>query len=75
MKAVQLHEAKTHLSDLIERVQRGEEVFISKYGKIVAKIVAVEVPIERTLGFHPITFTSNLLEPTDQETIDSFYQD
>ena len=32
-------EAKTHFSQLIERVVHGEEIFITRHGKPVAKIV------------------------------------
>jgi prevent-host-death family protein len=36
---VNIHEAKTHLSRLIERVENGEEVIIGRAGKPVAKLV------------------------------------
>jgi len=36
---VNVHEAKTHLSKLLERVALGEEVIIAKAGKPVAKLV------------------------------------
>lgn len=39
---VNIHEAKTQLSKLLERVALGEEVVIAKAGKPVAKLVAVE---------------------------------
>jgi len=39
MKAVNVHEAKTHLSRLLSRVAGGEEIVISKAGKPVAKLV------------------------------------
>ena len=38
---VNIHEAKTHLSKLLERVALGEEVIIAKAGKPVAKLVAI----------------------------------
>ncbi|HXV61829.1 MAG TPA: type II toxin-antitoxin system Phd/YefM family antitoxin [Vicinamibacteria bacterium] len=34
-----VHEAKTHLSKLLERVESGEEVVIARNGKAVAKLV------------------------------------
>jgi prevent-host-death family protein len=34
-----IHEAKTHLSRIIERVERGEEITISRAGTPVAKII------------------------------------
>lgn len=39
MTITNIHEAKTHLSKLIERVQRGEEIIIGKAGQPVAKLV------------------------------------
>ena len=75
MKSVQLHEAKARLSELIEAVQQGEEIVISKYGKPVAKLSAVVTPGERSLGFYPIEFESDLLEPTSQDVMDGFYGD
>ena len=42
MKSVNIHEAKTHLSRLVERVQAGEEIIIAKAGRPAAKLVPVE---------------------------------
>ncbi len=36
MKTINIHEAKTHLSQIIERVARGESVIIGKAGKPMA---------------------------------------
>ncbi|MGH9496788.1 MAG: type II toxin-antitoxin system Phd/YefM family antitoxin [Candidatus Sulfotelmatobacter sp.] len=47
---VNVHEAKTHLSKLLERVALGEEVIIAKAGKPVAKLVAVHSPKTRIFG-------------------------
>jgi len=49
VKSINVHEAKTHLSRLLERVERGEEVVISRAGTPVAKLVAV-APSKRVLG-------------------------
>ena len=38
---INIHEAKTHLSKLLQRVQEGEEVVIAKSGKPVARLVRV----------------------------------
>ncbi|MEX0983756.1 MAG: type II toxin-antitoxin system Phd/YefM family antitoxin [Actinomycetota bacterium] len=42
MDAVNVHEAKTHLSRLLERVERGEEITIARAGKPIAKLVPIE---------------------------------
>jgi prevent-host-death family protein len=42
MKSVNIHEAKTHLSRLVERVQAGEEIVIAKAGRPAARLVPME---------------------------------
>jgi prevent-host-death family protein len=42
---VNIHEAKTHLSRLVERAAAGEEIVIAKAGKPMARLVAVERPL------------------------------
>ena len=45
-------EAKAKLSELIDQVERGEEVILSRYGKAVARIVPIEPPkIDRSAFF------------------------
>lgn len=39
MESIGLFEAKTHLSELIARAERGEEVIITRHNKPVAKLV------------------------------------
>jgi prevent-host-death family protein len=41
---VNVHEAKTHLSRLLDRVASGEEVTFAKAGKPVARLVPVSKP-------------------------------
>jgi prevent-host-death family protein len=43
-----MHEAKTHLSRIIERVEKGEEVIIDRAGTPVAKIVPLTRRVNRT---------------------------
>lgn len=48
---VNVHEAKTHLSRLLERVRLGEEIVIGKAGRPVARLVPVEqAPARRNPG-------------------------
>ena len=50
-KIVNIHEAKTHLSQLLERVKSGERIIIAKAGKPVAMLSPIgERPISRTPG-------------------------
>ncbi len=45
MRQVNVHAAKTHLSRLIEEVERGETVILARAGKPVARIVPIEEPL------------------------------
>ena len=47
MKTVGAYEAKTHLSELLNRVARGEHLTITKHGKPVARLVPVMTDQER----------------------------
>ena len=54
MKTVNIHEAKTHLSRLVDEVERGEPIVIAKAGKPKAKLVRFDAPEskpKRRIGF------------------------
>jgi prevent-host-death family protein len=52
MKTVNIHEAKTQLSRLVDRAARGEAFVIARAGKPLVKVTAVEAPAEpKRLGF------------------------
>lgn len=40
---VNIHDAKTHLSRLVERVEAGEEIVIARGGKPVARLVPLKL--------------------------------
>ena len=51
METINTHEAKTHLSKLLERAARGEEFIIAKAGKPVARLIGfVDNGQDRTGG-------------------------
>ncbi|MEX1200369.1 MAG: type II toxin-antitoxin system prevent-host-death family antitoxin [Methylophaga sp.] len=54
MESVNMHEAKTRLSQLVAKVAQGESFVIAKAGKPVAKVTAVDSPgpgEQKRLGF------------------------
>ena len=54
MRTVNIHEAKTHLSRLVERAAKGEPFVIAKAGKPLVKVTALNAPTAgqiRCLGF------------------------
>lgn len=44
METVNIHDAKTHLSRLVERAAAGESFIIAKAGKPMVKVVALDSP-------------------------------
>jgi prevent-host-death family protein len=69
MAQYNVQEAKTRLSELLNMVERGEDVVIAKSGRPVARLVRIEHPRRRELGFlGPIELPENLFAPlTEQE--------
>jgi len=54
MKAVNIHQAKTHLSRLVEQAAKGEPFLIAKAGKPLVKVTPLDTPVAgqvRRLGF------------------------
>ncbi len=51
MRIVNIHEAKTHFSKLIDSVSHGEVIVIAMAGKPVAKLTPLESAPKRRFGF------------------------
>ncbi|HYL27771.1 MAG TPA: type II toxin-antitoxin system Phd/YefM family antitoxin [Candidatus Nitrosotalea sp.] len=51
MKSVNVHEAKTHFSALLKKVEAGEEIVIAKAGRPIARLVPAQEPQRRQLGW------------------------
>ena len=54
MKTVNIHDAKTHLSRLVDEAAKGEPFVIAKAGKPLVKVLALDAPTGdqiRRLGF------------------------
>jgi prevent-host-death family protein len=64
MRTVNIHEAKTHLSRLVEQAAKGEPFVIAKAGKPMVKVVPLDAPATaeaRRLGF----MTGQIAVPDD----------
>jgi prevent-host-death family protein len=73
---VNIHEAKTHLSRLLERVQAGEEITIAKAGRPIAKLTAfTERPKRRTPGNDKIIIHPNFDDPVPEWDPDYMHPD
>jgi len=74
---VSVHEAKTHLSRLLERVALGEKVIIAKAGDPVAKLVPFSTEAKtRILGSAKGEFVvpDDFNDPLPKEIEDLFYK-
>ena len=54
---INLYDAKTHLSELVERAAAGEEIVIAKAGKPKAKLVPYQEPAEPRKPAHALGLT------------------
>lgn len=72
---VNIHEAKTHLSRLLGRVEKGEEITIAKAGKPVARLVPVVHKTDRRIpgtAKGMIIMAENFDEPLPDDIIKAF---
>jgi prevent-host-death family protein len=53
METINIHQAKTHLSRLVEKAAKGDAFIIAKAGKPVVKVVAVDASVgkKKRIGF------------------------
>ncbi len=72
MSAVNIHEAKTNLSKLLERVCAGEEVIISRRGVPIARLCPLESPKKRFPGLLKGEVDEAFFEPLPEEELDAW---
>lgn len=70
VRIINVHEAKTHLSKILDQVRNGEEIILAKAGRPYAKLVPVEKTTKRLLGFVPGKVSDALFEPLPAEELD-----
>ena len=82
MTTVNIHEAKTHLSRLVERAALGESFIIAKAGRPMVKVVPLEAShtkapkAARRLGFMPYQEIPEDFDEMGREEIEkTFYGD
>jgi prevent-host-death family protein len=68
MRTVNIHEAKTHLSRLVDRAAQGEEFIIAKAGKPLVKVVPLDSASQRALGRWGF-LAGELVVPDDFDTM------
>ena len=63
MTHVNVQEAKTRLSQLLAAAERGEEVVIARGGRPVVRLVPVDEPAPRPVGFVAGSVSDAFFEP------------
>jgi prevent-host-death family protein len=66
---VNVHEAKTQLSRLLERAHAGEEIVIAKNGKPYARLVPLEAPKAREPGLLKGKLEDAFFDPLPEEEL------
>lgn len=75
MRIINIHEAKTHLSRLVDEVSAGEELTIAKSGKPLARLVPIRPPKRvRKPGFlkGKMRIASDFDAPLPNQLLDAF---
>ena len=68
MRSINIHEAKTHLSRLVEEAAKGDGFIIAKAGKPMVRVVSLEKPavdVSKRIGFAKGKYTI----PNDFDTM------
>lgn len=72
MKIVNVHEAKTHLSRLLDEAHRGEVVILAKNGKPWARLGPLEPAARRVPGLLKGRVEDAFFEPLPEEELDAW---
>lgn len=68
-KIVKIHEAKTHLSRLLEETRAGWEIVVAKGNTPVARLVPVRRETRRPLGFVAGRLTAAFFKPLPRQEL------
>lgn len=73
---VNVHEAKTNFSKLLERAHKGETIVLAKGGKPYARLVPLEKPKRRKPGLlkGKLHVTEAFFEPLPPEELEAWYR-
>lgn len=77
MYTVNIHEAKTHLSAILKRVESGEDVLIAKAGKPIARVSPVSTSSGKrkpgsAKGKGKIIMAQTFMEPLPEDILKEF---
>jgi prevent-host-death family protein len=69
---VNVHEAKTQFSALLDRAHAGEEIIVAKAGKPYARLVPLEPPEPRRPGRYPGRVPASFFEPLPEQELEAW---
>jgi prevent-host-death family protein len=69
LRQVNVQEAKTHLSALLLRVEAGEEIVLARNGQPCARLVPLEPPARRRLGFLQGSVNEEFFDPLPESEL------
>ena len=72
MEKINVHEAKTKFSAILERAHSGEEIIIAKAGKPYARLVPLEPPPDRIPGRYHDEIPDSFYEPLPEDVLKDF---
>ncbi len=75
MKHVGIFEAKTHLSNLVDEVEKGSEVVITRHGRPVARLVRAEERLSAEAAEQRRQALKRLVEIGDQLNINATHEE
>lgn len=71
-KQVNVGHAKTHLSRLLDAALAGDDIVIARAGTPVARLVPIDPPSQRTLGFLSIDAPDDAFAPLSGDDLDDW---
>ncbi|GAB6090733.1 type II toxin-antitoxin system Phd/YefM family antitoxin [Spirochaeta dissipatitropha] len=74
MIVVNIHEAKTHFSKLVDRAHGGEEVVVAKAGRPWARLVPLETKKERVPGRYNDSPETSFFDPLSPHELQAWEQ-
>ncbi len=74
MTTVNVHEAKTQLSRLLEEVRAGKDVVIARAGRPIARLIPIEDEAPRRPGLAKGRVTNAFFEPLDPDELAAWDQ-
>ncbi len=69
-RVVNVHEAKTHLSRLLDEVRAGDEIILAKNGTPYARLVPIERVATRPMGFLKGHLPESFFDPLPDDELD-----